>query len=257
LWPSIVLSVHVLSPIPAGSYTDSGSSLTLTPGNAAILKGGKESLHTASLLSSLISQALSTTTIPPAFIQSVSSRSEISSLLAQDRYIDLVMPRGGNELVKSIQNSTRIPVMGHADGICAVFVDQSAKEETAVRVVVESKVSRGPGPGQRIVLEMVVGGMSAEMESLSVAFVVRHLPLICSKFAITLPGVLFSHNSAATCLRSRLLCPVQSLELRLMLNEPSLPTDIRSTTWQPATLPRHFSSTKPFSRPSGQPSLPL
>lgn len=50
------------------------------------------------------------------------------------------MPRGGNELVKSIQNSTRIPVMGHADGICAVYLDESANEETAVKVTVESKV---------------------------------------------------------------------------------------------------------------------
>lgn len=105
------------------------------------MKGGKESINTASLLSSLISQALSTTQIPDTFIQSVSTRNEISSLLAQDRYIDLVMPRGGNELVRSIQNGTRIPVMGHADGICAVYLDGSADETKAVRVVVESKVS--------------------------------------------------------------------------------------------------------------------
>ena len=109
-------------------------------GNAAILKGGRESLQTTSLLSSLISRALSTTSIPPTFIQSVSTRSEISSLLAQDRYIDLVMPRGGKELVRSIQNLTRIPVMGHADGICAVYLDESAVEGKAVRVTVESKV---------------------------------------------------------------------------------------------------------------------
>lgn len=51
------------------------------------------------------------------------------------------MPRGGNELVRSIQNSTRIPVMGHADGICAVYLDATAEEEKAVRIVVESKVS--------------------------------------------------------------------------------------------------------------------
>ncbi|WWD20424.1 glutamate-5-semialdehyde dehydrogenase [Kwoniella shandongensis] len=115
------------------------AALAIKSGNAAILKGGKESIHTATLLSSLIATALSKTSIPSTFIQSVSTRSEISSLLAQDRYIDLVMPRGGNELVKSIQNSTRIPVMGHADGICAVYLDESAVEEKAVRVVVESK----------------------------------------------------------------------------------------------------------------------
>ncbi|TYJ55089.1 glutamate-5-semialdehyde dehydrogenase [Cryptococcus floricola] len=116
------------------------AALAIKSGNAAILKGGKESIHTATLLSSLISQALSKTSIPATFVQSVSTRSEISSLLAQDRYIDLVMPRGGNELVKSIQNNTRIPVMGHADGICAVYLDESAVEEKAVRIVVESKI---------------------------------------------------------------------------------------------------------------------
>ncbi|KAK6903930.1 glutamate-5-semialdehyde dehydrogenase [Kwoniella mangroviensis CBS 10435] len=115
------------------------AALAIKSGNAAILKGGKESLRTATILSQLIAEALSKTSIPPTFIQSVSTRSEISSLLAQDRYIDLVMPRGGNELVRSIQNNTRIPVMGHADGICAVYVDQSAVEEKALRVVVESK----------------------------------------------------------------------------------------------------------------------
>ncbi|WVR04499.1 glutamate-5-semialdehyde dehydrogenase [Kwoniella sp. DSM 27419] len=116
------------------------AALAIKSGNAAILKGGKESIHTATLLSSLIAEALASTSIPSTFIQSVSTRSEISSLLAQDKYIDLVMPRGGNELVSSIQNSTKIAVMGHADGICAVYVDESAKEAKAVRVAVESKI---------------------------------------------------------------------------------------------------------------------
>ncbi|WWC87113.1 glutamate-5-semialdehyde dehydrogenase [Kwoniella dendrophila CBS 6074] len=116
------------------------AALAIKSGNAAILKGGKESLKTSTILSSLIAEALNKTSIPSTFIQSVSTRSEISSLLAQDRYIDLVMPRGGNELVKNIQNNTRIPVMGHADGICAVYVDESAVEEKALRVVVESKI---------------------------------------------------------------------------------------------------------------------
>ena len=61
-------------------------------------------------------------------------------MLALDRYIDLVIPRGSNSLVRTIQNSTRIPVMGHADGLCAVYVDASADEAKAVRVVVDSKV---------------------------------------------------------------------------------------------------------------------
>lgn len=92
-------------------------------------------------MSEVIQKALSTTKFPRAYIQTVSTRSEIASLLSQDRYIDLVIPRGSNSLVKSIQNGTRIPVMGHADGICAVYIDESAEEEKAIRVVLDSKVS--------------------------------------------------------------------------------------------------------------------
>jgi glutamate-5-semialdehyde dehydrogenase len=70
----------------------------------------------------------------------VHTRQEVASLLALDQYIDLVIPRGSNSLVKSIQNGTRIPVMGHADGLCSVYLDESANPEKAVRVVVDSKV---------------------------------------------------------------------------------------------------------------------
>lgn len=115
------------------------AALAIKSGNAAILKGGKESAHTTAVLSRLIADALAKTKLPPTFVQTVTSREEISALLAQDRYIDLVMPRGGNALVRSIQNNTRIPVMGHADGICAVYLDASADEGTAVRVALESK----------------------------------------------------------------------------------------------------------------------
>jgi glutamate-5-semialdehyde dehydrogenase len=57
-----------------------------------------------------------------------------------DEYIDLVIPRGSNALVKNIQNNTRIPVMGHADGLCSIYLDESAALDKAIRVVVDSKV---------------------------------------------------------------------------------------------------------------------
>jgi glutamate-5-semialdehyde dehydrogenase len=112
-----------------------------SPGNATILKGGKESKRTASLLAETIAKALAKTSLPATYIQCVETREEVSSLLSLDQYIDLVIPRGSNELVRNIKNSTRIPVMGHADGLCNVYVDQSAEDETAIRVVVDSKVS--------------------------------------------------------------------------------------------------------------------
>lgn len=104
------------------------------------MKGGKESTNTATLLSKAIQTALSRTQLPLAYVQTVHTRAEVSSLLALDKYIDLVIPRGSNALVSHIKNSTRLPVMGHADGLCAVYVDESADAEKAARVVVDSKV---------------------------------------------------------------------------------------------------------------------
>lgn len=114
--------------------------MTWVSGNAAILKGGKESKNTAALLSAVIQRALGATSLPETYIQAVHTREDVSSLLSLDRYIDLVIPRGSNALVRNIQNNTRIPVMGHADGLCNVFVDESAKLEKAIRVVLDSKV---------------------------------------------------------------------------------------------------------------------
>lgn len=109
-------------------------------GNTAILKGGKESYRTTALISQAIQAALARTSLPYTSIQSIQSRADVASLLQLDQYIDLVIPRGSNALVRSIQHGTRIPVMGHADGICSVYLDETADEETAVRVTVDSKV---------------------------------------------------------------------------------------------------------------------
>ncbi|KAF6761536.1 gamma-glutamyl phosphate reductase [Ephemerocybe angulata] len=115
------------------------ATLAIKSGNAAILKGGKESNRTTLLLSKAISAGLAKTSLPSTYIQTIQTRAEVSSLLDMDRYIDLVIPRGSNSLVKNIQNNTRIPVMGHADGICSVYIDESANVDKAVRVVVDSK----------------------------------------------------------------------------------------------------------------------
>ncbi|KAH8103868.1 gamma-glutamyl phosphate reductase [Cristinia sonorae] len=115
------------------------AALAIKSGNAAILKGGKESTETARQLSAAIQTALSRTSLPRTYIQAIQTRAEVSALLELDQYIDLVIPRGSNSLVRNIQHNTRIPVMGHADGLCAVYLDESADLEKAVRVVVDSK----------------------------------------------------------------------------------------------------------------------
>ncbi|KAJ6592324.1 gamma-glutamyl phosphate reductase [Mycena vulgaris] len=115
------------------------AALAIKSGNSAILKGGKESNRTTQLLSQAIATGLSQSSLPPAYVQTIQTRAEVSSLLALDQYIDLVIPRGSNSLVQNIQNNTRIPVMGHADGLCSVYLDESADVEKAVRVVLDSK----------------------------------------------------------------------------------------------------------------------
>ncbi|TFK26222.1 gamma-glutamyl phosphate reductase [Coprinopsis marcescibilis] len=115
------------------------ATLAIKSGNAAILKGGKESNNSTVLLSKAISAGLAKTALPDTYIQTIQSRAEVSSLLALDQYIDLVIPRGSNSLVQNIKNNTRIPVMGHADGLCSVFLDESANVDKAVRIVVDSK----------------------------------------------------------------------------------------------------------------------
>jgi glutamate-5-semialdehyde dehydrogenase len=121
------------------------ASLALKSGNAAILKGGKESTHSFKAIASVINEALSKSKIPANGIQLVTTRDEINELLSQDKYIDLVIPRGSNDLVKFVQNNTKIAVLGHADGICSIYLRADAKPEMAERVIVDSKTNYAVG----------------------------------------------------------------------------------------------------------------
>ncbi|KAI9836847.1 MAG: hypothetical protein M1819_001012 [Sarea resinae] len=115
------------------------ASLAIKSGNAAILKGGKESTHSFVAISTVISRALSNTAVPNASIQLVTTRDVIPGLLALDKHVDLVIPRGSNELVRYIKHNTRIPVLGHADGLCSIYIHSDAEVSTAVRVLIDAK----------------------------------------------------------------------------------------------------------------------
>lgn len=101
--------------------------------------GGKESTESFVAISKVISEAISNTQIPSSSIQLVKTRDVVSSLLAQDSLIDLVIPRGSNDLVRYVKDNTKIPVLGHADGLCSAYIHSDADLETAVRVIVDSK----------------------------------------------------------------------------------------------------------------------
>ncbi len=121
------------------------TALAIKSGNSAILKGGKESHHSFVAISKAINDALGKSQVPAGAIQLVSTRDEVSSLLSQDKYIDLVIPRGSNELVRQIKNNTKIPVLGHADGICSIYVDDDADLPMAQRIVVDAKTNYPAG----------------------------------------------------------------------------------------------------------------
>lgn len=116
------------------------SALAIKSSNAVILKGGKESIHTNTEIMQVIQEALAKTEgFPKNVLTQVFSRDDVKYMLSQDKYIDLIIPRGGNSLVKFIKENTKILVLGHADGICHIFVDESADLEKAKRVVVDAK----------------------------------------------------------------------------------------------------------------------
>ena len=114
------------------------ASLAIRTGNAVLLKGGREAAHTNAAIGEVIRDVLDRYGLRDA-VQLVSTREEIAELLKMDDLINLVIPRGSNEMVRSIQHSTRIPVLGHADGVCHVYIDEFADTDKAVRIAVDSK----------------------------------------------------------------------------------------------------------------------
>ena len=115
------------------------ASLAVKSANAAILKGGKESTESFKAISTVISKALSSTAVPNDSIQLVATRDAVDSLLELSQYIDLVIPRGSNDLVRHCQRKAHMPVMGHADGLCTLYVHSDADKDMAVNVAVDSK----------------------------------------------------------------------------------------------------------------------
>ena len=116
------------------------SSLAIKSSNTVILKGGKESINTNKVILSVINNTLDTIKeFPKNVLQQIFSHEEVAEMLKCDKYLDLIIPRGGNKLVKYIKENTKIPVLGHADGICHIFLDESGDFEKAKKIIIDSK----------------------------------------------------------------------------------------------------------------------
>ncbi|MDB9540950.1 glutamate-5-semialdehyde dehydrogenase [Anabaenopsis arnoldii] len=115
-------------------------SLAIKSGNGVILKGGKEAIASCEAIVKAIKQGLSHTAVNSDAVQLLTTREETRELLNLDKYVDLIIPRGSNSFVQFVQNNTRIPVLGHADGICHLYIDKAADLSKAITVSVDAKI---------------------------------------------------------------------------------------------------------------------
>ena len=126
------------------NVTTDAAAVCLKSGNAVILRGGSESLRTNTVLADAMIDAVRTSGLPEAAIQSIrtSDRAAVGELLKQDQFIDVIIPRGGKPLIERIASDSRIPVIKHYEGICHQYLAPDASEEQAVAISVNSKCQR-------------------------------------------------------------------------------------------------------------------
>lgn len=115
------------------------STLCLKSGNGVLLKGGSEARETNRLLAEVITAATEKAGLPANWLALLETRADVNEMLKMDECIDLIIPRGSNDFVRYIMDHSRIPVLGHADGICHLYVDEDADLDMAVKLAVDSK----------------------------------------------------------------------------------------------------------------------
>ncbi|MCC6323195.1 glutamate-5-semialdehyde dehydrogenase [Candidatus Nomurabacteria bacterium] len=119
------------------------AALCIKSGNVAIVRGGKEALHSNNILLSYIQQALEEAGLPKDGVQQLEDRRHegINELIKLDQYIDLVIPRGRKELIDSVTENSKVPVIKHARGLCHAYIDKDANIEKAIAIVINAKTS--------------------------------------------------------------------------------------------------------------------
>ncbi len=115
-------------------------SLCLKSGNAVVFKGGREASSSNRMLFDILTEAAYSAGIPEGVFILMEKREDVNTILSMDKYIDLLIPRGSNSFIRYIKENTKIPVLGHAAGICHIFVDRYADIDKALKVTLDSKV---------------------------------------------------------------------------------------------------------------------
>ncbi|TWH64572.1 glutamate-5-semialdehyde dehydrogenase [Azomonas agilis] len=126
------------------NVTIDAASLCLKSGNATILRGGSEAIHSNQAIARCIQKGLAEVGLPAAAVQVVETtdRAAVGALITQPEYVDVIVPRGGKGLIERISAEARVPVIKHLDGICHVYIDQAADVEKAIRVADNAKTQR-------------------------------------------------------------------------------------------------------------------
>ena len=114
--------------------------LFLKTGNVGVLKGGSEAINSNQAFMKLVKQLNEELNLDQAWASLLETRGQVAELLEQKNYVDLIIPRGSNELVENIMSNTKIPVLGHTEGVCHVYVDKEADLEKALDIVIDSKI---------------------------------------------------------------------------------------------------------------------
>ena len=126
------------------NVTLEAGSLGIKSGNACVLRGGSEAIRSNCAIADCISRGLEESGLPPSVVQLVrtTDRSAVGEMLAADGYIDLIVPRGGKGLIERVTNDSSIPVLKHLDGVCHVYIDDTANAEKAIDIAVNSKAEK-------------------------------------------------------------------------------------------------------------------
>jgi glutamate-5-semialdehyde dehydrogenase len=177
------------------NVTVDAAALCLKSGNACILRGGSEAIHSNQAIAACISQGLEAAGLPVEAVQIVATadRAAVGELITMDRYVDVIVPRGGKSLIERISTDATIPVIKHLDGICHVYIDDKADLDKAVKIAVNAKTHRY--------------GVCNAMESLLVAesIAARVLPLLAEKYSekgVELRGCLKTCSLIPNCIRA-------------------------------------------------------
>lgn len=172
------------------------SALAIKSGNAAILKGGRESSNSFAAIASIISKALTSTAVPSDCLQLVQTHDVIADLLKQDTYIDLCIPRGGNKLVRYVKDTTTIPVLGHADGICCIYLCGDYPADKATKIIIDAKTSYPAGCNSTEQLLVDESCLSTTLPSVAEALLQKGVSLRCDPASLSaLKGKLDPHSA--------------------------------------------------------------